>query len=399
MKTRVLMFGWEFPPFNSGGLGVACLGLTRALSSLGMEIIFVMPKKLDIRAPWARILFGDNVIESFNSPLTAYITSKSYGSDGAGHALYGSDLFTEVERYGEFGRRMAKEEQFDVIYAHDWLSFKAGLAAQHVSRKPLVVHIHATEFDRTGGSSINQSVYDIEKEAMEKADAVVAVSEFTKSIITEKYGIPAEKISVVYNGIDETTAPERLEEVTRLRALKRSGQRIVLFLGRITLQKGPDYFLRTAQRVLEHDKDVLFVVSGSGDLEADMMAFAGDLGIAQNVFFTGFLHGKDRDEMYAAADLFVMPSVSEPFGIAALEAMRMGKPVLISKQSGIAEVVNNALKVDFWDVEKMTESILSILNSPALRYSLGEQAKLEADRITWDKAATKVSGIIHDLVT
>src|SRR3989344_8227188 len=285
MKTRVLMFGWEFPPFNSGGLGVACLGLTRALSSLGMEIIFVMPKKLDIRAPWARILFGDNVIESFNSPLTAYITSKSYGSDGAGHALYGSDLFTEVERYGEFGRRMAKEEQFDVIYAHDWLSFKAGLAAQHVSRKPLVVHIHATEFDRTGGSSINQSVYDIEKEAMEKADAVVAVSEFTKSIITEKYGIPAEKISVVYNGIDETTAPERLEEVTRLRALKRSGQRIVLFLGRITLQKGPDYFLRTAQRVLEHDKDVLFVVSGSGDLEAGMMAFAGGLGIAQNVFF------------------------------------------------------------------------------------------------------------------
>lgn len=393
------MFGWEFPPFNSGGLGVACLGLTRALSGLGMEIIFVMPKRLDIQAPWARIVSGDGTIKTFNSPLTAYVTSKSYRNDGEGHAMYGSDLFAEVTRYGEFGGRIAVEEQFDVIYAHDWLSFKAGLAAQHASGKPLVVHVHATEFDRTGGQSVNKAVYGIEKEAMEKADAVVAVSEFTKKIIIERYGISAEKVSVVYNGIDETTSPERQEEVTRLRALKRNGQKIVLFLGRITLQKGPDYFLRAAQKVLEHDKDVLFVVSGSGDLEADMMTFAADLGIAQNVFFTGFLRGKDRDEMYAAADLFVMPSVSEPFGIAALEAMRMGKPVLISKQSGIAEVVNSALKVDFWDVEKMTESILSILNSPALRYSLGEQAKLEAERITWNKAATRVSGIIHDLVT
>ncbi len=394
------MFGWEFPPFNSGGLGVACLGLTRALSSLGMEVIFVMPKKLDIAAPWTRLIFaeGDEIaLRPFDSRLTPYITSKSYVR-AQGESIYGPDLFNEVARYADFGAKIAHEEQFDIIYAHDWLSFGAGLAAKEASGKPLVVHVHATEFDRSGGESVNQEVYDIERAGMEQADGIVAVSEFTKRIIVEHYGIPARKVQVVYNGIDETTAPTHERQLSRLRALKRSGTKLVLFLGRITLQKGPDYFLRAAARVLEHEPDMLFIMCGSGDMEGQMMELAGTLGIADKVFFTGFLHGKERDEIYAAADLFVMPSVSEPFGIAALEAMRIGAPILISKQSGVAEVVRNALKVDFWDVERMADMILSVIRSPALRYSLAEHGKREALELTWDDAARKVEGIIHQLV-
>lgn len=392
------MFGWEFPPFNSGGLGVACLGLTRALAQTGAEIIFVMPKRLDVGAPWAKVVFADGVIlEAFDSALSAYATGANY--DGAGkNQMYGNDLFSEVARYAHYGGELARKERFDVIYAHEWLSFGAGMRAKEMSGQPLIVHVHATEFDRTGGNSVNQRVYDIERAGMQRADRVVAVSEYTKRMIMEKYGVPAEKVFVVYNGIDDTTSPRHQEDLSRLRALKRGGQKLVLFLGRVTLQKGPDYFLRAAKRVLEYDKDVFFIVSGSGDLEKDMMVFAGQLGIAHRVFFTGFLQGKDRDEIYAAADLFVMPSVSEPFGIAALEAMRMGTPAIISKQSGIAEIVNNALKIDFWDVEKMAEGIISILKSPALRYSLGEHGKREASRITWDDAAMKVSGIMQDLL-
>ncbi|RJQ35626.1 glycosyltransferase family 1 protein [Candidatus Parcubacteria bacterium] len=389
------MFGWEFPPFNSGGLGVACLGLTRALAQTGAQITFVMPKKLDVGAPWAKLVFADNVIlDQFNSALSAYATDEHYKGSGT----YGQDLFSEVTRYAEYGGEIARSQEYDVIYAHEWLSFGAGMKAKEISGKPLIVHVHATEFDRTGGQGVNQHVYDIERAGMHEANRVIAVSEYTKNIIVEKYGVPAEKVSVVYNGIDETTAPRHKEDLSRLRALKKSGQKLVLFLGRITLQKGPDYFLRAAKRVLEYNKDVFFIVSGSGDMEKDMMIFASQLGIAHRVFFTGFLVGQDRDEIYAAADLFVMPSVSEPFGIAALEAMRMGKPTLISKQSGIAEVVNNALKVDFWDVEKMAEGIISILKSPALKYSMGEHGKREANRITWDDAAHKVNGIVQDLL-
>ncbi len=398
MGSRVLMFGWEFPPFHSGGLGVACLGLTRALAQTGAQITFVMPKKLDVGAPWAKLVFADGVIlEHFDSPLSAYATGVSY--DGASkEGIYGQDLFSEVARYAEYGGELARKEQFDVIYAHEWLSFGAGMKAKQISGKPLIVHVHATEFDRTGGQGINQQVYDIERAGMYEADRIIAVSEYTKRMIIEKYGVPADKIAVVYNGIDETTAPRHKEDLSRLRALKKSGQKLVLFLGRITLQKGPDYFLRAAKRVLEYERDVFFIVSGSGDMEKDMMVFASQLGIAHRVFFTGFLQGQDRDDVYAAADLFVMPSVSEPFGIAALEAMRMGKPAIISKQSGVAEVINNAFKVDFWDVQRMAEGIISILKSPALRYSMGEHGKREANKITWDNAAMKVNGIVQDLL-
>ena len=395
------MFGWEFPPYNSGGLGVACLGLTKALSELGLQVTFVMPKKLDIKTPWAKLLFADSGlnVRAVNSALKPYLTSRAYVAERHG-GIYGNDLMSEVLRYAMHAGSIARSEQFDVIYAHDWLSFGAGIAAKEASGKPLIVHVHATEFDRSGGLyGVNHEVYELEREGMERADAVIAVSEMTKQIIVREYSIPAHKVRVVYNGIDETTMPSSPPAtLPRLRTLKKSGYKLVLFLGRVTLQKGPDYFLRAAKRVLERNPMVLFILSGAGDMDSQVMHLAGELGIAGHVFFTGFLHGAERHEVYECADLFVMPSVSEPFGIAALEAMKVGTPVLISKQSGVAEVVRHALKVDFWDVDEMAGKILSVVGYPGLREALAENAAREASMLTWSDAAQKVSGIVHELV-
>jgi glycogen(starch) synthase len=402
VKTRILMFGWEFPPYNSGGLGVACLGLTKALSESGVRVTFVMPKKLDISTPWAKIRFADDArvdVRAFNSRLRAYSTRASYArGHTAETGIYGDDLISEVERYAAQAAAIARDETFDVIYAHDWLSFGAGIEAKRLSGKPLIVHVHATEFDRTGGGSVNQDIYELEREGMEAADVVIAVSEMTKQIIIERYGIPEWKVRVVYNGIDETTAPSGAPALPRLRTLKRSGYKLVLFLGRVTLQKGPDYFLRAAKRVLERNPNVLFILSGSGDMEGQVMQLSAQLGLGGHVLFTGFLHGAERHEVYGAADLFVMPSVSEPFGIAALEAMKLGTPVLMSKQSGVSEVVRHALKVDFWDIDEMANKILSVVGYPGLREALAENAAREAEALTWSDAARKVSGIVEELV-
>lgn len=396
------MFGWEFPPHHSGGLGVACYGLTRALSSLGLDVIFVMPKKLDVGAPWARFVFADMPAvlgHAVNSPITPYVTG-GRAWQTAGSISYGWDLFTEVLRYASAGREIALQESFDIIYAHDWLSFGAGVAAKEATGKPLIVHVHATEFDRSGGAwGVNKEVYELEKHGMEKADVVVAVSEFTKSIIVREYGIPESKIRVVHNGIDELTMPSGSTMLPRLRQLKHAGYKLILFLGRITLQKGPDYFLRVAKRALEKNPNLMFIVSGSGDMEAQMMNLAARLGISDKVLFTGFVGGAERHEIYRAADLFVMPSVSEPFGITTLEAMKLGVPVLVSKQSGIAEAVRHALKADFWDIDEMANKILSVVGYPGLSRTLIENAAQEAERLTWIEAAQKVDSIMQDLLS
>jgi glycosyltransferase involved in cell wall biosynthesis len=422
MKSRILMFGWEFPPHHSGGLGVACYGLTRALKAIGDEVIFVMPKSLKVGAPWAKFVFADapDIAESaklagvityaVHSRLTPYSWNASYvkGEGGskatlttvsvAPETIYGWDLMGDVLNYAATGGEIARREQFDVIYAHDWLSFGAGLEAKRATHKPLVVHVHATEFDRCGGPwGVNPDVYGIEKAGMEGADAVIAVSEFTKSIIVKEYGIPPEKIHVVHNGIDAATLPQGNGMLPRLRQLKAAGNRIVLFLGRVTLQKGPDYFLRVAKRVREKNAKVMFVLSGSGDMEAQMMKMAAQLGLADKVLFTGFVSGADRHEMYASADLFVMPSVSEPFGITTLEAMSLGTPVLISKQSGVSEAVNHVLKADFWDVEDMANKILAVVGYAGLGKALSRNGAKEAESLTWERAAKKVDNVLRSV--
>jgi len=385
------MFGWEFPPHNSGGLGTACFGLTRALANRNIEILFVLPKKVGVSASFMPILFADTRKIKFHeveSNLKPYVTSEGYvrERDKIISDIYGNTLLQEVRRYALRAREIAKKERFDVIHAHDWLSFLAGVEAKKVSDKPLILHMHATEFDRTGGQGVNQEVYDIERMAMERADGIIAVSNFTKQKIVQHYGIPADKIQVVHNGIDECDYENIFD---KLSDLKKNGQKIVLFAGRITIQKGPEYFIRAAKRVLEHQPNVLFLVAGSGDMERQMMLEAAHLGISDRVMFIGFLRGDDLNAAYRAADLFVMPSVSEPFGITPLESIIAGAPVLISKQSGVAEVLTHALKVDFWDTEDMANKILGVVSHRSLKETLWGNSREEIRKINWDAASKK----------
>ena len=388
---RVLMFGWEFPPHNSGGLGTACFGLTRALANRQIDILFVLPKKVGVSASFMSILFADTRKIKFlevESNLKPYVTSDSYvrERDKVISDIYGNTLLQEVRRYALRAREIAKREHFDVIHAHDWLSFLAGVEAKKVSGKPLILHVHATEFDRTGGQGVNQDVYDIERMSMEYADGIIAVSNFTKEKIIKHYGIPSWKIEVVHNGIDECDYADISE---KLLELKKNGQKIVLFAGRITIQKGPEYFIRAAKRVLEHKPNVLFLVAGSGDMERQMMLEAAQLGISNNVMFIGFLRGDDLSAAYRAADLFVMPSVSEPFGITPLESIIAGAPVLISKTSGVSEVLTHALKVDFWDTEDMANKILAVISHKSLKELLWINSRQEIKKISWDVASKK----------
>jgi len=395
--VRVLMFGWEFPPFNSGGLGVACFGLTKALVHEGVQIAFVLPRKLNIACDFMDILYvsDEKDLSLLEEQLQiTYTTNAMYNNK---HFLIENNspfasLVEEVRRYGILAKLIAKRERFDVIHAHDWLTFQAGLTAQRVKDKPLVTHMHATEFDRTGNSNVNQYVYDVEKHGMQHADGVIAVSNFTKNIITGHYGIPSEKIDVIHNGIDST---QPLEE--ELLALKKNNK-IVLFVGRLTLQKGPDYFLKAAKRVLEYEPNVYFVIVGSGDMKEQLIRQIAQLNISDRVIFTGFLRDEHLRKIYQSADLFVMPSVSEPFGITGLESSMNGTPVLVSKQAGVSEVLTHALKADFWDVDEMTNKILAVLTHHSLKKTLRENAYKEAQGASWEKAAKKVKRVYKKVI-
>ncbi|MBI2451887.1 glycosyltransferase family 4 protein [Candidatus Pacearchaeota archaeon] len=394
---KVLMFGWEFPPFNSGGLGTACYGLTKGLSNKGVDIIFVLPKSVPVNADFLKIIFGDSIASAkkhyiFNSLLHPYITSASYNSrlSAKGSSIYGANLFEEVNRYSLIAEEIAKQENFDIIHSHDWLTFKSGIAAKKVSHKPLVVHVHATEFDRTGGNGINQYVYEIERHGMHEADLIIAVSNYTKNKIVEHYGVSPEKIRVVHNSVEFENYT--LEQASKLK----ENNKIVLFLGRITLQKGPDYFIYAAKKVLEHYPNTIFVVAGSGDMEKQIIEKVAELGISDKVLFAGFLRGKDVHQAYQMADLYVMPSVSEPFGITPLESIINGTPVLISKQSGVSEVLSHCLKVDFWDILEMSNKIVSVLQYPELHTSLKENGKREIQRFSWDKSAERCLNVYNE---
>jgi glycogen(starch) synthase len=291
-------------------------------------------------------------------------------------------LFGDAERYARLVVALARHERFDVIHAHDWLTFPAGIALSKVTRRPLVVQVHSTEFDRSG-ENINQAVYDIERRGMHAADRVVAVSAMTRAICEKRYGVPAGKTDVVYNGIDPDDGDE-----PPLPAIE-SKDKIVLFIGRITMQKGPEYFIAAAKRVLEKCPDVKFVMAGSGDMANRMIELAASMGIGHKVLFTGFLRGKDVERVYQMADCYVMPSVSEPFGIVALEALSHDVPVIISKQSGVSEVLTHVLKVDFWDVDDMANKILAVLRHPPLAATLRHHGEFELHRLTWTGAAER----------
>ncbi len=420
---KVLMFGWEFPPHITGGLGTACFGLTKGLLHQGIEVIFVVPKaygdenqdavrlvnasdvSIDIRNSiykdyWENISYievGSNLIP-YASPEEFYnilnqtrlsgsenyesVLSNKYEFSGK----YGQNLMEEVQRYALVASTLATNNHFDIIHAHDWLTYPAGIAAKKVSKKPLIIHVHATEFDRSG-ENINQNVYDIERYGMENADLIIAVSNLTRNIIIERYGISPDKVVTVHNAVEPSSRSDFHFEEKHVR------EKIVTFLGRITFQKGPDYFVEAAYKILQKDQNVRFVMAGSGDMLNKMIRRVAQLRISNKFHFTGFLDGENVDRMFSMSDVYVMPSVSEPFGISPLEAMRSNVPVVISKQSGVSEVLKYALKIDFWDIDAMSDAIYGLLHYDALSRMFIKYGKTEVDNMKWDNAAKLVKEV------
>ena len=423
---RVFMLGWEFPPFISGGLGTACYGLTKALDWLGIKVTFVLPTMVDGKyATHVKLLSSSsqrarsslevrklkNVkFHTIQSPLQPYSTPDVYqrrieeilkhkrvirgecvsaASQLLGGVDYRGDMYGEVHRYAAVAAELARDEEFDVVHAHDWMTYPAGIVVAAMSGKPLIVHVHSTEFDRSG-EHVNQVIYDIERQGMEQADKVIAVSYYTRNIIISRYGIGGEKVEVVHNGVEHDG------NLTLADTVIDKDEKIVLFLGRITMQKGPEYFLGAAKKVLEVMDNVKFVMVGSGDLMHRAIEMAAELGIGQKVLFTGFLRGDDVQKIYRMADLYVMPSVSEPFGITPLEALGNDVPVIISKQSGVSEVLRHALKVDFWDVDEIANKIIAVLKYPPLWITLRSHGNFEVRKLRWKDTAAKCARIYED---
>jgi len=427
-SVRVLMLGWEFPPFISGGLGTACYGLTKAMDQMGIHVTFVLPKAIQSEyathvnllnpnsrtaRPSYRIDELKNVeFRAIASPLEPYTTPESYrqrieetirrkqskhgglsNSQVVAGTDYSRDMYTEVHRYAALAVELAQNEDFDLVHAHDWMTYPAGIAVATIMGKPLVVHVHSTEFDRSG-EHVNQMIYDIERQGMERANKVIAVSHFTRGIIISRYGITGDKVEVVHNGVEHNGAAELSLSDTGIR----SDEKIVLFLGRITMQKGPEYFLYAAKKVLEVMDNVKFVMVGSGDMMHRAIELAAQLGIGHKVLFTGFLRGQDVQKIYRMADLYVMPSVSEPFGIAPLEALGNDVPVIISKQSGVSEVLMHALKVDFWDVQEIANKVVAVLKYPPLQMTLKSHGNFEVRKLRWKDSAEKCAKIYEEML-
>ena len=388
------MVGWELPPHNSGGLGVACWGLAKSLAKKGVDITFVLPKKINVDSDFMDIVFAniDYSEEQMQGVYQSYSNwKKEFELPNSGHSDYVSASFDYADKI----RAIAKKHNADLIHAHDWLTFPAGLSAKSINKKPLVCHVHATEIDRTGGNSPNPEVYKIECETLKRSDKIITVSNFTKKIVVDHYGINDNKIDVVYNGADSLTTKEL---PPALGEMKKLGYKIVLYLGRITLQKGPEYFVKAAKIVSDFDKKALFVVTGSGDMQEQMIAEAAALGVSDKFIFTGFLRGEEKDRIFRTADIYVMPSVSEPFGITALESVVHGTPALISRQSGVSEVLQHVLKTDFWDVDEMANKIVTLLRYQALSNDLKREGIKEVKNINWDNSADKCINVYNRLV-
>lgn len=404
MTKRVLMLGWEFPPAYTGGLGIACQGIAKGLSKLGVKVTIIIPTApTEFENPYANVIIADKYdnikLAKIPSLLTPYISFLGYQEryerfikSRQKHqiVLYGKTLIEEVELFKH--RVLALYNlgllpDFEVIHAHDWMTFPAAIALKKVSKKPLVVHIHSTEHDRSAGQGYNPEVFTIEKQGIVEADRVICVSGYTKSLVLRLYKPKPEKIVVVHNAFD---MPYNNVSVKK-------HHKVVLFLGRLTMHKGPDYFIRAAKRVLEYIPDVRFVIAGSGEMEPYLIELAADLGISSKVLFAGFLKGEDVAKAYKMADVYVLSSVSEPFGITPLEALSMETPVIISKQSGISEVLRNTIKVDFWDIEKLAQSIIALLKYKTLHQTLKEHGSLEVKNFDWLKPAKKLLNIYQEL--
>ena len=467
------MFGWEFPPHISGGLGTACFGLTQALMKQKVKVLFVVPRVFDEQHESHKFLINasavnrrrpngnrhvnkqqqvaksirtagllsDVITEShlaqaltyveINSALKPYShvqhnTAARYSSlpitewnhvfrnqsfvqeelitkwwaerssteeASADDAFtftgtYGPNLMEEVKRYASVASTIATQYAFDVIHVHDWMTFPAGIAASKKSKKPLIVHVHSTEYDRSG-NNVNETIYNIERLGMEHAERIITVSNWTKRIVMAQYGIAEEKIKVVHNGILPKEQPATFD-------FPQIGSHFVTFLGRVTHQKGPGYFVEAAQMVLQEFPEAHFIVAGAGDLLPQIIERVAQLNMSPNFHFTGFLTGSQVDQVWSLTDVYVMPSVSEPFGIAPLEAIQGDVPVILSNQSGVAEVMPHAIKVDFWDIKALAAAICSVLRYESLSHVLRQNSKKHIQHLTWDKAAREIKDLYHE---
>jgi glycosyltransferase involved in cell wall biosynthesis len=423
------MFGWEFPPHISGGLGTASYGLTKGMTTLDdLEVIFVVPKSWgDEDQSVVRLIGANKVPVSFkqiyykgarrpiekieiSSKIIPYTDPEDFWKITRSHSIehrlfvqtnrkgmidfsgrYDGNLLDEIYKYSIVASVIAEENEFDIIHAHDWLAYPAGMAASEVSGKPLVIHVHATDFDRSGGN-VNPDVYRIEKAGMDAASKIITVSNLTRDIVINKYNIHPDKVETVYNAVEPVNFTEDVA------VNKGFDDKVVTFLGRITLQKGPEYFIEAAYKVLKVMDNVRFVMAGSGDMMERMMRRAASLKITDRFHFTGFLRGKDVFTMLTMSDVYIMPSVSEPFGISPLEAMQSNVPVIISKQSGVAEILTHAVKTDFWDIDAMADAIYGILNYPALSNMFIRNGKEEVIRLKWDNSARHVRDIYERVI-
>ncbi len=411
---KALMFGWEFPPHILGGLGTASYGLTRGMHNCGgMEISFVIPKPYgDEDRTFAQIIGASETPVAWRDVSREYVQSRigkvmepDLYFDLRSHIYadfnymrlndlgciefsgrYPDNLLEEINNYSIVAGVIARTIPCDVIHSHDWLTYPAGIHAKEVTGKPLVIHVHATDFDRSRGS-VNPTVFEIERNGMEYADHIITVSDLTRQTVIEKYGIPPDKVTTVHNAV--VPLSEDLLSIPK----PDNKDKVVTFLGRITMQKGPEYFVEAAAKVLKKNHNVRFVMAGSGDMMNKMIALAAKRGIADRFHFTGFLRGRQVYEMLKASDVYIMPSVSEPFGISPLEAMQMGVPSIISKQSGCAEILQNVIKTDYWDIDAMADAIHSIISYPAMYETLKQQGMEELKGITWEKAGQKVIDI------
>lgn len=427
---KVLMYGWEFPPHISGGLGVACHGIVSALADLQFDISLVLPCVENRVADLENIHFYDcrhslhefsnySVkklsrfvdVKSVDSLLSPYMTQEMYQEKLLNHQFmgrnfsfrkedfldfhgdYGVNLLGEVMRYALVAGAYAGEIEHDVIHAHDWLTILAGIEAKNISGKPLIFHVHALETDRNP-SGVSQVVYDIEKYGMLHADKIIAVSQYTKNCIIKNYGINPEKIEVSYNGI----LPEQIHPGQTYYKPERKGN-TVLFLGRVTQQKGPYFFLKAAKKVLEQRQDIEFVMAGNGDLWKDMIHQVAGWRSGSHIHFTKFLNKSYAEEIFRRSKIFVMPSVSEPFGLACLEAAGQYVPVVLSKQSGVSEVMNHCITVDFWDTDKIAEYIINLIDNPMLAEHIAQNSFEQLSNLLWSKQVQNIINVYSQVTS
>ncbi len=417
---KALMFGWEFPPHILGGLGTASYGLIKGMSRhKDIDITLVLPKPWGdedqsflkiIAANKVPIVWQEPDSKFLNDSLEGRISSDEYyhfrncicednryiGTNGIGSVefsgRYPDNLLEEIRNYEAVAGVVCRSNNFDIIHSHDWLTYNAGVKAKQITGKPLVIHVHATDFDRSRGN-VNPTVYNIEKYGMDMADHIITVSNMTRDTVINKYHIDPRKVTTVHNAVTPLS-----REILDIKPNNNTGDKIVTFLGRITMQKGPEFFVQAARQGLQRTPNVRFVMAGGGDKMAEMVDLASAYGIVDRFHFTGFLKGKEVYEMLKSSDLYIMPSVSEPFGISPLEAMQCGVPTIVSKQSGCAEILSKVIKVDFWDIDAMADAIHSIVTNDAFAEYLKVEGKKEVDEIKWEYAGDKVINVYNQVL-